>query len=286
MKGSLGILLYTLRETIRKGTLMAYFIIGTIIILIFAFGISVSADDSSTITFFGSTMPRRAAQSPSIVDFLLLQVYNAASGSIMLLGIFGTAGLIPSLLEKGTIELFLSKPVSRTNLFLSRCGGALAGIMLNILYFTLGIWFVFGIKLGVWHWGFLASSIFTSYVFLCFFSVAAWFGVATQSAGVAIIVAFFVNMVGGMLEVRELTLFKIWDNDIYHRTLDVLYYVLPQMSAMTKSTATLIGKIPIPPNARLANMPENFTIVPFLYSTLSAAAMYFLAVLYFKKKDY
>jgi ABC-type transport system involved in multi-copper enzyme maturation permease subunit len=286
MKGSLGIVLYTLKETIRKGTLMAYFIIGTIIILIFAFGIKASSDDSSMITFFGSTMPARATHGPSIVDFLLIQVYNGASGSIMLLGLFGTAGLIPSLLEKGTIELFLSKPVSRTNLFLSRCGGALSGIMLNILYFTLGIWFVFGIKLGVWHWGFLASSLLTSYVFLCFFSVAALFGVATQSAGVAIIVAFFVNMASGMLDVRELTLFKIWDNAVYHRALDVLYYVLPQMSAMTKSTATLIAKLSIPSSARLANMPENFTILPFLYSTLSAGAMYLLAVLYFKKKDY
>lgn len=285
MRGMYGIFLFTLKEAIRKGTLLLYFLIGTVIIAIFALGIKISPEDSNAISFFGQTIPARSSQGPSVVDFLLLQLYNGASGSILLLGLFGTAGLIPSLLEKGTVELFLSKPVSRHNIFLSRCAGALAGIMVNILYFFLGIWLIFGVKLGVWHWGFLASSILTSYIFGCYFAVVAWFGVTTQSTGVAIIVAFGVNVIASLLETREMLLYKIWSNDLYHRALDVLYYVFPQLSAMSKSTSTLIGTLPAMPG-RLANAPEAFTILPFLYSTLSAGAIYALAILHFKKKDY
>jgi len=285
MRGELGIFLFTMKEAVRKGTLIAYFVIGTIIIAIFALGIGLSPEDSSVITFFGAKMPARGIQDENVVDLLLLQLYSSASGGIMLLGLFGTAGLIPSFLEKGTAELFLSKPVSRMNVFIARFVGALAGITLNIVYFTIGMWLVFGIKLGVWHWGFLASSLLTSYIFACFFSVAVIAGIVTQSTGVAIILGFSFSILSGMLETREALLFKVWDNAIYHRTLDLLYYVTPQLDAMSKSAGTIIGKYPISRNL-LVKVPETFDILPFLYSTLSAGAFYVLAILYFKRKDY
>ncbi|MGH2568730.1 MAG: ABC transporter permease, partial [Bacteroidota bacterium] len=246
----------------------------------------VSPDDPASIMFFGATMPGQALKETGMADFLLLQLFNASSSAIMLLGLFGTVGLIPSLLEKGTVELFLSKPVSRTNLFLSRCAGAVSGIALNIIYFTLGIWLVFGLKVGVWHWGFLASSLLTTYIFTCFFALAAFFGVVGQSTGVAIILAFGFSMLASVLETRELLLYKIWDNLIYHRTLDTLYYIVPQLNAMSKSAATLIGKLPVSMTPRTFSTPDSFSILPFIYSTISAAGMYFLAVLYFKSRDY
>ncbi|HEY4611555.1 MAG TPA: hypothetical protein VII11_01065, partial [Bacteroidota bacterium] len=139
---------------------------------------------------------------------------------------------------------------------------------------------------GVWHWGFLASSIFTSYIFACFFSVAVLAGIATQSTGVAIIMGFGYSILSGMLETREQFLFRVWDNTIYHRSLDVLYYLTPQLDAMKNSAGTLIGKISAPAARQMANIPEEFTILPFIYSTLSAGALYILAILHFKRKDY
>ncbi len=286
MKKLYGIFLFTLNEALRKGTLLAYFIIGTIIIIVFALGIRVSPEDSSSLMFFGNSIKRRALQETNIADFLLFQLYNGASSSIIFFGLFGTAGMIPSLLEKGTVELFLSKPVSRTSLFLSRCAGALTGITLNILYFTFGIWLIFGLKIGVWNWGFLASALFTSYIFSCYFAIPALAGVVTQSTGVAIIMAFAINILSSFLETRELLLYKIWDNIIYHRTLDTMYYIIPQLGAMSKNAATLIGKVLAQMAGRLANAPEAFTALPYLYSTLSACAIYFLAILHFQKKDY
>lgn len=284
MKEAYGVFLFTMKEAIRKGTLMAYFVIASVIIGVFAFGIKLSADGTA-IVFFGATIPEPGLRIP-VAEFLLLQLYNGSSSSITLLGLFGTAGLIPSLLEKGTIELFLSKPISRANTFLSRCAGAVAGIALNIIYFTLGIWLVFGLKLGVWHWGFLATSLVSSYIFGCFFAVAALVGMYAQSAGVAIILAFGVSLLSGVLETRELFLYKIWDNIIYHRTLDVLYYITPQLSAMGKSASALISSTPLPASVRSALPAQEFNILPYIYSTLSSGAMYALAVLIFRRRDY
>jgi ABC-type transport system involved in multi-copper enzyme maturation permease subunit len=264
---------------------MAYFVLATIVIGVFALGIRLSPEDGTSIMFFGATIHQPPVPIP-VADLLLLQLYNGSSGSITLLGLFGTAGLIPSLLEKGTIELFLSKPISRANTFLSRCAGALAGIALNILYFTLGIWFVFGIKLGHWHWGFLATSLVSSYIFGCFFAVAALVGMYAQSTGMAIILAFGVSLLSGVLEARERFLYTIWDNVIYHRTLDVFYYMTPQLSAMGKSASTLISSFPFSASPRSALPPQEFNILPFVYSTLSAGVMYALAILIFRRRDY
>lgn len=284
MREAYGVFLVTAKEAIRKGTLMAYFVIASTIIVVFAFGIKLS-DDGTAVMFFGATIPEPGLRIP-VADFLLLQLYNGSSSSIILLGLFGTAGLISSLLEKGTIELFLSKPISRASIFLSRCAGALAGIALNIVYFTFGIWLVFGLKLGVWHWGFLATSLVSSYIFGCLFAVAALVGMYTQSTGVAIILAFGVSLLSGVLETRELFLYKVWDNIIYHRTLDVLYYITPQLNAMGKSASTLISAIPFPASGWSALPPREFSVMPFVYSTLSAGAMYALAIVIFRRRDY
>jgi ABC-type transport system involved in multi-copper enzyme maturation permease subunit len=284
MNEAYGVFRFTIQETVRKGTLLTYFAIATVIIGLYAFGIKLSADGSAII-FFGSAIPEPRAHI-TVAEFLLLQLYNGSSSLITLLGLFGTAGLIPSLLEKGTVDLFLSKPITRSNIFLSRCVGALTVIAVNILYFTLGIWMVFGIKLGVWHWGFLATSLVSSYMFGCFFAVAALVGMYAQSAGVAIILAFGVSLLSGALETREVFLYRIWDNTIYHRMLDVLYYITPQLSAMGKSASALISANPFPASVRGAATPQEFNLLPFFYSTLSAGAMYALAILIFRRRDY
>ena len=286
MKAELGVFRYTMLEAVRKGTLIAYFIIGTLIILVFAVGIRLSPGDAVTIEFFGTKMGVREIQGMNAPDFWLLQLYSNASGAILLFGLFGTAGLIPSFLDKGTAELFLSKPLSRTNLFISRFLGALGGISANIIFYTVGMWLVFGIKLGVWSWGFLASAFFTSYIFACFYSIAVLSGIITQSTGVAIIMGFAFSILSGILETRELILFRIWDNPVYHKALDVLYYMTPQLDAMKNSAGTLIGKLNNPAMRQMTNIPEQFTFLPYLYSTLSAGAFYALSILYFKRKDY
>jgi hypothetical protein len=107
-----------------------------------------------------------------------------------------------------------------------------------------------------------------------------------QSTGMAIILAFGVSLLSGVLEARERFLYTIWDNVIYHRTLDVFYYMTPQLSAMGKSASTLISSFPFSTSPRSALPPQEFNILPFVYSTLSAGVMYALAILIFRRRDY
>ncbi len=109
-------------------------------------------------------------------------------------------------------------------------------------------------------------------------SVAAFAGVLSHSGGIAIMTAFVIHILSGVLETRTLLLFPIWDSALYHRFLDALYYLIPQVSGMSKNASYIVGALP--------KNTGSFDMMPFVYSTLSAAFFYFLALQLFSKRDY
>ncbi|MGD1045484.1 MAG: hypothetical protein ABR936_09185 [Bacteroidota bacterium] len=271
---------FTVEEAMRRGTLIFYFIVATIILLLMTLGISHPVNDMDMVTLFGNPLARLSQPGLNVVEFLLIQLHSLSIFGIILLGIFGVAGLIPSMLEKGMIDLFLSKPLTRAELLMARAFGAVSGIAFNLIYFFLGVWLIFGLKVGVWHWGFLSSTIYVVYAFVCFFSVVTIVGLITRSSGFSIMLAFVFSIVSWGLEVRENGLYRLWDNVVYHRVLDALYYLTPQLNAMLENSTRVIGKLPYIPNA------PDFTFMPFIYSFFSTCLIYFLSIWYFSRQDY
>ncbi|MBI2618490.1 MAG: ABC transporter permease subunit [Ignavibacteriales bacterium] len=283
---ALSLSLLTIREAILKGTLLFYFIVGNLIILFFAAAVSGSMESGTlTITMFGSQLTPRGLEGFNPVEFLLRQLFQSASSAIMLFGIFATAGLIPSMLEKGTVELYLSKPLSRSSLLLARSFGACGGIGANILYFAVGIWAVFGIKTGIWHGNFLLASVVAIFIFLCYYSVVALTAVITRSTAFSIMIAFVFTLFSSALEVRQTTLYVWWENAFFHRFLDSLYYATPRISRMIDQAANLVGK-DITTRVLAEQASAGFDILPFVYSFLSASLLYALAIVYFFRQDY
>jgi len=105
-------------------------------------------------------------------------------------------------------------------------------------------------------------------------------GLITRSTGFSILLAFLFSIISWGLEKREQGLYVIWDNSIYHRLLDGLYYLTPQLSAMLENSTRIVGEMP------LMQQSVEFTIIPFVYSLLATSLLYFLAVLYFSRQDY
>jgi ABC-type transport system involved in multi-copper enzyme maturation permease subunit len=279
--------LLTIREAVLKGFLVVYFVIGNAIILFFAFGIRSTYEDGVYfITIFGQKFAPKLLEAANALDFVLLQLFQSSTSAIMLFGVFATAGLIPSMLEKGTIELYLSKPLTRTNLFLSRSLGACGGIAANMVYFALGIWAVFGIKIGIWHAGFLLASLMTIVIFVFYYAIVALVAVISRSTAVSIMLAFLYSLFSGALESRQHTLFLLWDNPMFHKTLDVMYYTTPQLNGMIRSASALISSSPLVSMHTSGMPPLEFDLLPFVYSFLSASLFYGIATWYFSRQDY
>ena len=162
--------------------------------------------------------------------------------------------------------------------------GACGGIAVNILYFALGIWLLFGIKAGIWPSNFVLASAVAGVVFFFYYSVVALVAVISRSTGFSIMFAFLFSFFSSAMELREQTLFRWWDNPIFHRFLDALYYATPQLSAMDRNAASLIMTIPFPHAASAVS--ASFSITPFIYSFLAASFLYGLAIWYFSRQDY
>jgi ABC-type transport system involved in multi-copper enzyme maturation permease subunit len=275
----LAMMRFTLFEALRRGTLMFYFIFGTLIIIAFAIWMKKSPDDPSAIILFGNAMPGNI-NGMSSVDFFLLMLLRQSTFWIIILGTFGAAGLMTSFLDKGIAELYLSKPLERWELFASRAIGACAGVAANLMFCSVGLWLVFGIKIDVWHTGFLAASLLVAYAFICYFSIVSFVAIWTRNAVLAIVIGLFFSFISIGLEAREKGLYRLWDNSIYHRTLDAFYYLTPQLDGMLTNSVRLIGKLPFSQDA------APFSPAPFLYSLGTAALFYGLSIYYFSSRDF
>ncbi len=106
----------------------------------------------------------------------------------LLIAILVTANIIPETFDPGSLNLLLSKPVSRWALFLAKFFGGCAFVALCAVYLFLGTWLWLGFGLGVWDRAFLLSIPLYIIVFAIYYSVSALIGLTYRSATMAIIV--------------------------------------------------------------------------------------------------
>lgn len=267
----------TVRELAAKATLYVLAGISTLILLVSALAIGAdSSPEGTTITLFGK--PFSPPVTPETVADLAGKLEAAFAGGLFLgvvvFGVFGTAGVIPDALEKGTVDLYLSKPIARWQLLLGKYLGGVAVMFLNISYFIGGLWLIVGLKVGVWNMRFLAGALIMSYVFASLYAVVTLFGVLTRNMAIAIIAGIlYLILVAGPLESRQTGLYLISENGIYRGILDGIYYILPQIPAMESGAIRLISG-------------EQPQVTPYIQSFLSGAGVLGAAAWILHKRDF
>lgn len=213
-----------------------------LLFLIFIMGIDVVQGTIATVTIFGQTSPTRDVQdlvrrTQSVIAMVL---YFAG----MALAVFASAGLVSAVFEPGRIELLLSKPVSRTHLLLGRYIGNVLVIAGNILYLVIGSWIIFGIKTGVWGWGFPLSSLCTIFIFSVLLAVLVLVGVLWDSAAVAIMVTFAIMILTPILA-QKTVIERLLDSEWSRNVVRISYYTLPKTSDISVIIRDLITNQPV-----------------------------------------
>jgi ABC-type transport system involved in multi-copper enzyme maturation permease subunit len=105
------------------------------------------------------------------------------------IGILVTAPVIPHMFETGSIELLLSKPITRVMLFLTKYFGGCMFVMVSGAYLIAGIWLIAGVRFGVWESRlFLCVPIFL-FLFMVYYSVSALAALIWRSAIVCVAVS-------------------------------------------------------------------------------------------------
>lgn len=106
---------------------------------------------------------------------------------LVMVGIVATSAIMPRMLEPGSISLLLSKPVTRSGLYIAKFFGGCALMALSATYIVIGIWLIAGIRVGIWDPKvFLCIPLFT-FAFAVYFAVSAYVGLWSRSAIVAVL---------------------------------------------------------------------------------------------------
>src|SRR5277367_4578464 len=151
MTATVALIRDTFREAFARKIFWGLFGLSTAMILFFLFLLRIDLVEGgmATLSLFGRTADRMTD-----VDRVVRGVYGGIATFLytwgMFLAVFASAGLIPSVLEPGRIELVLSKPVSRVHILLGRFLGNTLVVASNIAYLVAGVWVILGAKTGIW----------------------------------------------------------------------------------------------------------------------------------------
>jgi ABC-type transport system involved in multi-copper enzyme maturation permease subunit len=107
------------------------------------------------------------------------------------LALISTASIFPDFIAFGSIDLFLSKPISRLRLFFTKYVAGLLFVILQVLIFTVMAFIVLGVRGGGWFPGLFWAIPIVLCFFSYLFSVCVFFGVLWRST----LAAFFLTLV-------------------------------------------------------------------------------------------
>ncbi|MBI9073080.1 MAG: ABC transporter permease subunit [Melioribacteraceae bacterium] len=272
MKNILILTQFTLREAFSRKIFIMFsgvtLFILAVAALIFSF---VSVDDfQGMVNVNGSQLEIF----DKIVEVLKLVIVVPLFGIGIFLAIFSTSSFIPHMLEKGSIDLLLSKPVSRSQVILGKYFGGIAVVFINIAFLILGSWFLIGIKFGNWDPSFLLTIPTIVFAFAELYSLLILIGIITQSSVLAMMLTYLIYfIISPILSYRD-NIFSFIESKTTEYILETLYYVLPK----TQDLSTINSEL-----AAGGSVPDWMPVIlAFTFIILTIAT----SITIFSKKDY
>lgn len=232
------------------------------------------------ITPADSIQLRSASSQESLVTEMVrgqLAAYSTLVGvAVFLLAIFATAGIVPSMMEKGTIDVLISKPVDRAMLLLGRTLGGIIAVGANLLLFVLGIFAIYGIFSGVWLTSFVVWTFLISFFgFLVFYSFVVCMNILSESWVLPMSLSYIhIFLFSSFLSNREDTLYLFITSPVAQAIIDGLYWILPQPFDLVEANRSLV----------FSGMVSSYA--PFIQGGIFILVMSAVAVWRFRRKDF
>lgn len=273
MKNILTLTLYTLREAFSRKIFITFVGVSSFILIILGilFATVGLEDLTESIQINSNVLSDPIAE---IVKFFRISLIIPLFGLGLFLSIFSTSSFIPNMLEKGNIDLLLSKPVSRNQIIWGKFLGGSLVVFLNMAYLVLGIWLMIGFKFGDWDPAILASIFVITFTFAVLYSLIILIGIATRSSILAMMLTYLIFFVlSPVLSARE-QIYNFLDNNFVEGLLDGLYYILPKTNELGEITANIAS------GAAIGDYQPILTSLLFMILSLT------LSIIIFSKKDY
>ncbi|MDR3668496.1 MAG: ABC transporter permease subunit [Ignavibacteriaceae bacterium] len=265
--------LSTLREAMSKKVFLFFMGISAVVLIIQLISFSfISADQLiKSINPMGLKMPML-----QIVSSFELMVVSPLAVLGLLMAIFSSSSFIPTMLEKGNIDLLLSKPVTRTELVLGKYLGGLLVVFINVFFLVFGVWLIISVKFGYWDPTFLSVSLVITFTFAVLYSMIVLFGIITQGSVFGMMMAYFTLLILSPLLFAAKDKFLDLINNVFLKNLiKGCYYIVPK-------TSELMGNILI--SITSGKTIESFQ--PVITSLVFLILMLVFSIIIFRKKDF
>lgn len=272
-----------MREAAARWTLVAYFFLSTIFIIIFASALNLDIVDG---TLAGAKLFGKDLGNPGSMDLEKLVMGFESGFSVFLyfvctfLAIFATAHLVPRMQEKGTIDLYLSRPVGRVKLLLSRYVAGLILAASNVVYLVGTIWLIVWWKTGVAHPRFLLAGVIIMLIISVLLAFAFVIGVITSSTAVSIMASYGLFFFGLMLAAHDriaAAVSKEWQATL----IQSLYWIVPKSAELGQGVMAFVAGESAP--ERLATV---LTPAPFVTTAAFGIVSLALASWLFTRKEF
>ena len=273
-----------MREAAARWTLLAYFFLSSLFIIIFASAVNLDIVNGALAgaQLFGKQV--QMSGNEISIEKLVLGFESGFAGILYFLctflAIFATAHLVPRMQEKGTIDLYLSRPTSRIKLILSRY---LAGLLLagsNILYLIGSIWLIVMWKTHVVHPRFFVAGAMILFVIATLLAFAFLVGVITSSTAVSIMTSyglfFFALMLVGHERI-EAAVSKEWQATL----IKTLYWIIPKTAEIGGAVVGYVSG-----NQMSERMAAMLSPAPFVSTAIFGIVSLALACFVFQRKEF
>jgi ABC-type transport system involved in multi-copper enzyme maturation permease subunit len=226
----------TFRELLVRKVLLGFLIVNVIGLI----GVAVFVN-GDTITKIIETSKQIAGPDTYVKAVGMIEALVAGAFDLLLtyVAIFTTASVIPTMLEKGTIDIYLSKPISRGWLLGGKIIGSLAVVAANIAFFILAEWIILSSKLGVWSPGLLYAGVVMLFSFTVLYGLVALMNVVSRTSALGIIVAV-VTLVLISPITSDPESYRNFIGPKWALILDVFHYAFPQTTRIGKVASAAI----------------------------------------------
>ncbi|MEM8556872.1 MAG: ABC transporter permease subunit [Bacteroidota bacterium] len=277
-----GLLLLTLRELRAKWIVVGLFAVATVLWVLLASLLNLDVVDGTLAGFriAGGEVsmeggPSELAGFTALEQIVVVVETGVAGGAYwlgILLALFATGALVTSLMERGQIDLTLSKPLSRTQVLGGRVLGVWGAMLVLFTYLFVMVWLVMALKSGIWNPRFLLAIGLVFGMFVTMYGVTTLVSVLSGSTALALIVTYGVLFASLPLGAHS-QLAPVLSPGFREAYL-AAYHLLPKFPEVTGIVGRFTLRQDIP------------TWYPFLSSLGFGAVCYALAFWRFGKKDF
>lgn len=233
----------TWREALASYTLLGFLVVSVLfqLVLVFALNLDIVDGSLAAVTLFGKAVPMHG-KAPGIEQ--VVETGQATFAGMLyamgvFLAVFATGSQVPHLLRRGTVDLYLSRPLSRTAMLLGRYLGAVTLVAANFAYLCGGVFLIISLKTGVWNPRFFAAAGLIILVFLSFLGFMYLVGVLSASTPLSIMLPYAIFVISMPLAAHD-RIAAAMDSRLAAHLVQGLYWVLPKTSEIGRDVVSLV----------------------------------------------